>query len=87
MIKQIEQIKLNYLSLVFITANVVPPSLSATFDLRFANDVDLDEFNKTVKEIHHFSQIKQYSFVRKISFVLFKTRLTNGAKRLAVALN
>lgn len=31
-------------------ANVVPPSLSATFDIRFANDVDLDEFDKKVSK-------------------------------------
>lgn len=29
-------------------ANVVPPELSATFDIRLANDIDFDEFEQTV---------------------------------------
>lgn len=32
-------------------ANVVPPSLSVTFDIRLANDVDLNEFDKKVSNI------------------------------------
>lgn len=30
-------------------ANVVPPTLSATFDIRLANDVNFDEFEKTLE--------------------------------------
>lgn len=35
-----------------ISANVVPPSLSATFDIRLANDVDLNEFDKKVSVLY-----------------------------------
>lgn len=35
-------------------ANVVPPNLSVTFDIRLANDVNIDEFDKMVRKINNF---------------------------------
>lgn len=64
-------------------ANVVPPSLSATFDIRLANDVDLDEFNKKVSKPQCELLFYEQSFV----FILFEIRLISGVQRLVVALN
>lgn len=40
--------------LSLLTTNVVPPNLSATFDIRLANDVDIVEFDKMVKKYSIF---------------------------------
>ena len=37
-----------------IPGNVVPPVLSVTFDIRIANDIKLDEFEKMVCKFYEF---------------------------------
>lgn len=61
-------------------ANVIPPELSATFDIRLSNDVNLEEFEKMVI-FAHFSTTELCDNQWSID------RLTDGVKKLAVTLN
>lgn len=66
-----------------ILGNVVPPELSITFDIRIANDIKLDEFEKTVGTFFRF----QNKRILIVSMFQQLNRSINGVKKQEEILN
>lgn len=63
---------------------MVPPELRVTFDIRIANDIELEEFEKMVDIFEYICSVTDCF---KLLNTLILHRLINGAKKLEVVLN